>query len=97
MVHQVGNQFIVMAFNVPILQNSWLLNTIKWSSRLLNSTHIGQETWNVRVELYLRSYVKYDCHCADFNETCAYSTTFIVKKSYTEIHEKSDNWFIRWY
>jgi len=34
-VHQVGNQFIVMAFNVPILQNSWLLNTIKWSSRLL--------------------------------------------------------------
>jgi len=66
-----------------------------WSTRLLNSAPIGQETLNVRVELYLRSYVKYDCHCVDFNETRAYSTNFIVKNSYTEIHEKSDKWFIR--
>jgi hypothetical protein len=34
-----------------------------------NLTQIVPEMWEVRTEIYLNLYVKYDLHCTDFHET----------------------------
>jgi len=53
------------------LQNSYLLISIIRRSSVQNIIQISQEMWKVPVGILLHLEVKYDCHKANFHETCA--------------------------
>ena len=74
------------------LQNSHLPISIIWRSSVPNIIQICQEIWKVQVGILLHLEVKYDCHKANFHETCACIITFYKEFLYQPLL-KSDKQF----
>jgi hypothetical protein len=83
----MGNILLMSMSNIwlslnQFLQNSHLPISIVQRSSVPNIIQICQEMWKVQVGILLHLEVNYDCHKANFHETCACIITFCKEFSY---------------